>query len=372
MALDLALVRAVEGNDFLRVRRLLAQGADPTAFRFQAARVAGWRDRLDILEELFRNGAAVGLRHASVFLGWAVTNRRTGLVQLMLRFGADPNSRQALVAAVRRRYPEALQILLEAGADAGVDDSALVALALMPEFRDPEILQLLFRANAHVANPRVLEPVVQSRDYLTLDLLADNNTQGLAHILNLAIELECPDIVEWCVAQGVAATDDACGRAIALENLPILQRLVTPQNEAFCLRLCKSLHFADGVQWLCERRHRLRSKRPTIRDEAKFLSLVRKGQLQRHHSFVISRRTANMALGIAASTNQARLVAHLLRVGADPTFGEYVAVRKAIMASAAAAVEALATKLSREAKTKLHQFAVEQRRLDVAQCLAGD
>jgi ankyrin repeat protein len=146
-------------HDAAKVRLLLARGADP---KFRAPSgvdaltvAAGFRGNTETVRMLIDAGALPnppeGIRLRNSPLVSACMHGDVDMVRLLLARGADPNftsrSNSPVSAAITFNRPEALDLLLKAGADAtGVDGTGVNLLHWATITDRPETIPLLARA----------------------------------------------------------------------------------------------------------------------------------------------------------------------------------------------------------------------------------
>ena len=154
-----ALPHAVREGDLVRVKELLAEGADPNVKDgegWTALMFATIKGHMEVARSLLGAGADV---HAKNVKGWtalrfAVSLDDTEAIRLLLESGADVNDIDnegdtALMQAAREKSIESLKLLLAHDADTGIrNHSGETALKIAARHGHIEIVQRLNEAGA--------------------------------------------------------------------------------------------------------------------------------------------------------------------------------------------------------------------------------
>lgn len=164
------LFEAIADADMDRLARLLSHGADANALREDAP---FWRPLHEAIEQLEWGGDVEALvlllRHGAAVDGWDVDHDTTPLlmalfrnqpeaVRILLAAGADPNCSggegdSPLRWCVERRDYDTASMLLRCGAHKSIDDAGglggMTALGRAASLLDVPMIQLLLRAGAN-------------------------------------------------------------------------------------------------------------------------------------------------------------------------------------------------------------------------------
>ncbi len=146
---DEPLLTAVRDGHLDIVNALLAHGADPNAGQYTPLLVAVQIGKLDIVKALIARGATVNPVDGQTSLTLnALEHNHLDVLQFLLSHGASmPVGRAALVAAVRSRDTELTRLVL--GQDSGLDVAALsLALASACTNGNIDIVDLLLKYGA--------------------------------------------------------------------------------------------------------------------------------------------------------------------------------------------------------------------------------
>ena len=151
-----SIVQAGEHGDIEKIKRLLAEGANPNSAidgGKTALHVAASNGHAEALKILLAAGADVNSANAreSTALHYAASNGHDEALKILLAAGADVNSANvpemtALHYVASKGHAEALKILLAAGADVNAENRlGRTALALAKVNEHPEIVALIER-----------------------------------------------------------------------------------------------------------------------------------------------------------------------------------------------------------------------------------
>src|SRR5215475_3137832 len=173
------LVDAIRRNDLAQVKSLVEAGADvKTADDTGATPLmyAALYARPDCLKLLIDHGASVNSlnKYGATALMWAAS--QTANVKLLVERGADVNARSSdgvtpLVAAARFNNPEAMRILLAAGADTKAQETRTNLLTAAFYAPTHDVRDVLTSAHVVILYPADVKGPVLNRNRTDVDAL---------------------------------------------------------------------------------------------------------------------------------------------------------------------------------------------------------
>jgi ankyrin repeat protein len=162
------LAKAVASGDTERAALLVKQGVDVNVLGRDDMRMLFWaliKDSVKGFEFLLRNGATpnaatkVGSERATPLIELAALYEKTDFLQLLLKFGCDPNTsvnygnRTVIYQAIINERYDGVRLLIEAGADLAHQDSAgdtpVMTAAAADQYR------IVYLCLAKGANPEI-------------------------------------------------------------------------------------------------------------------------------------------------------------------------------------------------------------------------